>query len=160
MNYPYMPEGRGVEYVGAGNIYMKEAMRLCKEESTDAQHSTGAVVVRDGVILGKGANQSALKNGKLLAFHKEKFCVRRFLKIPSGQKYWLCPGCASSAQHAESRAVKDAVSKHSRKKVSGSNLFLYGHWWCCRPCWDRMIDVGISRVFLVEGATELFTRRG
>ncbi|MEI6304426.1 MAG: deaminase [Candidatus Taylorbacteria bacterium] len=159
MNYPYMPEGRSVEYVSSNNLYMKEAMKLCEEKSTDTQHPTGAVVVRDGVILGKGANQSAIKNSKLLTFHKERFCVRRLLKIPSGQKYWLCPGCASCRQHAESRAVKDAISRHGGGKVRGADLYLYGHWWCCKPCWDRMIKAGISRVFLVEGATELFTRK-
>lgn len=160
MNYPYMPDGRGVEYVSGDDVYMQEAERLSREESTDVQHSTGAVVVMKGDIIGKGANQSALKSKKLLRIHKDGFCVRRLLKIPSGQKYWLCPGCSSCKQHAESRAVKDAISKHGRNNVNGADLYLYGHWWCCKPCWDRMIDVGISRVFLVEGATELFTRRG
>jgi deoxycytidylate deaminase len=144
---------------------MKEAMRLRNTESTDVQHPTGAVVVKNGVTIGRGANQSALKNKKLLDFHKNKFCVRRFLKIPSGQKYWLCPGCASCKQHAESRAVRDALKasnagsfsgKPGSRPTDGANLYLYGHWWCCKPCWDNMIAAGINKVFLAEGAIGMF----
>jgi deoxycytidylate deaminase len=170
MNYPYLPKGRIIEYVSADDEFMKEAMRLRNSESTDVQHPTGAVVVKDGVVIGCGANRSALKNEKLLQFHKDTFCVRRFLKIPSGQKYWLCPGCASCKQHAESRAIKDALRKVKNAKgdstgkstiqlIAGADLYLYGHWWCCKPCWDNMIAAGIDRVFLVEGATELFTAK-
>ena len=143
---------------------MKEAIKFRDLESTDAQHPTGAVVVKDGVIIGRGANQSALKNKKLLDFHKNMFCVRRFLKIPSGQKYWLCPGCASCRHHAESRAIKDALRNLKGKpniangvsSTAGADLYLYGHWWCCKPCWDNIIVAGINRVFLVEGALEMF----
>ncbi len=156
MQYPYLPEGRTINYVSVENVFMKEAMRLRNEESTDMQHPTGAVVVKDGMVIGRGANQSALRNKRLLEFHRTKFCVRRFLKIPSGQKYWLCPGCASCEQHAESRACKDAIKKTEKGNVVGADLYLYGHWWCCEQCWDNMIAAGIDRVFLVEGALELF----
>ena len=154
--YPYLPEGRSIRYVSAQDVYMLEAARLRNNESSDHVHPTGAVVVLDGAIIGRGANQSALQNKRLLQVHKEGWCVRRFLKIPSGQKYWLCPGCASFTHHAEARAVKDALS-HT-PSVAGADLYLYGHWWCCKPCWDKMIAAGIENVFLVDGATQLFTR--
>jgi deoxycytidylate deaminase len=153
--YPYLPEGREVKYVPISNEFMTEAMRVRNTESTDFQHPTGAVVVHEGNIVGTGANQSALKNKKLIEIHKNGFCVRKFLKIPSGQKYWLCPGCSSCRHHAETRAVKDAIKNKSAK---GADLYLYGHWWCCQPCWDEMIAGGIRDVYLVDTADELFKK--
>jgi deoxycytidylate deaminase len=152
--YPYIPEGRTIKYVPVENKFIAEAKIVRDNDSTDCYHSTGAVVVLDGIIVGKGANQSLLKNSCLQKVHKDYFCVRRLLKIPSGQKYWLCPGCASPNQHAETLAVKDALKNKS--SVVGADLYLYGHWWCCKPCWDSMIVAGIKDVYLVEGADELF----
>jgi deoxycytidylate deaminase len=153
-SYPYVPEGRSIHYVSAHDVYMSEAERVRDNESSDLIHPTGAVVVLGGTIIGRGANQSALKNKRLLQAHKAGWCMRRLLRIPSGQKYWLCPGCASFRHHAEARAVGDALSKTA--SVAGADLYLYGHWWCCKPCWDKMIVAGIHNVFLVERATELF----
>jgi deoxycytidylate deaminase len=135
---------------------MQEAKVVRNTLSTDHNHATGAVIVRDGKILGRGANQSAIKNSILLGWHKKFLCVRKWLKIKSGEKYWLCPGCASYKMHAEPRAVKDAERTHSN--ISGADLYLYGHWWCCKPCWDSMIGAGIKDVYLVESATDLFKK--
>jgi deoxycytidylate deaminase len=155
-NYPYLPEGREIKYVAETDLFISEAKRIRKEFSTDEGHPTGAVVVLGDEIIGRGANQSALKNKKLIDLHKKGVCVRRFLKIPSGQKYWMCPGCSKNKHHAEARAVKDALK--NGKSPKGADLYLYGHWWCCKPCWDEMIAAGIKNVYLVEGATEQFKR--
>ena len=154
--YPYLPEGRTIKYVSLDNGFMREAKIVRDTMSTDLNHSTGAVVVLNGKIVGRGANQSALKNKKLLDFHKNIFCVRRFLGIPSGEKYWLCPGCSSARYHGETRAIKNALKNHG--SIQGADLYLYGHWWCCKPCWNAMITAGIRDVYLVEGATDLFKR--
>ena len=154
--YPYLPREGAILYVSAENEYMREAMRLRNECSTDLLNPTGAVVVLKGDIVGRAANQSALKNKRLMDFHKNVFCIRRFLKVKTGTKYWLCPGCASFRHHGESRAVKDALSRN--RNLAGADLYLYGHWWCCKPCWDTMLAAGIARVYLVEGAETLFRR--
>lgn len=153
--YPYLPEGRTIKYVPISDIFMAKAMNIRNAESTDFHHPTGAVTVLNGKIIGQGANQSALKNKKLIEIHKNGFCIRRFLKIPSGQKYWLCPGCSSCRHHAETRAAKDAVKNGN---AQGADLYLYGHWWCCQPCWDEMIKAGIRDVYLVDNAEELFKK--
>jgi deoxycytidylate deaminase len=155
MQYPYLPIGRAIQYVPASNRFMVEATRLRNECSTDIHHPTGAVVVKDGKIIGRGANQSSIKSKKLLAFHRDKFCMRRFLKVSSGHKYWLCPGCASSKHHAEARAVRDAL-KTNKLLVAGADLYLCGHWWCCKPCWDVMIGAGIRNVYLINDAKMMF----
>ena len=154
--YPYLPEGRKFIYVPITDSFMAETKKVTLELSTDRLWPTGAVIVKDGKILGVGANQSALKNDKLMKFHKEVFCVRRFLKIPTGQKYWLCPGCASSRLHSEPRAIKAAQSKYG--DITGADLYHWGHWWCCKSCWDAMIVAGIKNVYLVDGAKEQFKR--
>ena len=155
-DYPYLPEGRTIKYVHITDSFMAEAKRVRDEDSTERNHPTGAVVVLVGVIIGKAGNQAALKNKKLQEFHKNGLCMRRLLHIPSGQKYWLCPGCAKCENHAEWSSVRDALKR--KDNIRGADLYLFGHWWCCKPCWDSMIAAGIRDVYLVEGATEQFKR--
>jgi len=154
MTYPYLPEGRDIKYISIDNKFMAEACKIRNLESTDKNHSTGAVVVKGGKIIGKGANLSKIKNRFLLKVHKNGLCIRKLLKVRSGEKYWLCPGCASSKYHAEYRSVLDAELKG--EDTIGADLFLYGHWWCCKSCWDKMISAGINDVYLVDDANDLF----
>lgn len=152
--YPYLPEGRQILYVSENNPYMSEAKRAMLERSTDWVHPTGATVVFDGAIISRVANQSRLKSKKLIGLHKKGLCIRRLFKIPSGQKYWLCPGCALTKHHAETLGAKDAL----KKGVTGADLYLYGHWWCCKQCWDAMEEANIKNVYVLEGSDTLFNR--
>lgn len=146
---PYLPLGWDVLYVPEDNQWMKEAALSAGVLSTDAQHPTGAVIVKDGEIIGRGANRST--------FHKRIGCVRKFLRkffpVPSGKMYWTCRGC-SPRFHAEQLAIRDVIK--NGHKLEGSDLYLWGHWWCCQGCWDKIIDAKIERVFLTEGAKEKF----
>lgn len=154
VQYPYLPEGRAILYVPENNKYILAAKEIARTQSTDKQVSTGAVIVNAaGNILVGAANQSALKNKFLLETHKN-WCIRKLLKIPSGRKYWLCPGCASFRCHAESSAVEKAKKNHI--DISNCDLYLWGHWWCCKPCWDKMIEAGIRNVYLMESVDKLF----
>ncbi|HEY9584174.1 MAG TPA: deaminase [Candidatus Paceibacterota bacterium] len=154
INYPYLPEGREIKYVSADNIFMIEAKNSALRLSNERQHPTGAVIVAKGEIMARAGNKSALSNKKLIELHKNGLCVRRILKIPTGKKYWLCPGCASSKCHAEQLAVKDAKKKGL--DIKGADLYLWGHWWCCKPCWDNMIEAGIKDVFLLSESEKIF----
>lgn len=155
-NYPYLPEGKEIKYVKADNQFMKAAKEACRELSTDRHHPTGAVLVRDGRVILSSANQSAIKNKVLLALHQKGFCVRKILKISSGKKYWLCPGCASARNHAESRFMKEA--KRLGIKTAGADVYLWGHWWCCEPCWAAMIAGEVRDVYLLEGSERFFNK--
>ena len=153
---PYLPEGRRIEYVNLDNPFMHEAKWVAENLSTEQRHPTGAVVVKDGEIIGKGGNQSGLKNKTLRKLHNEKgVCVRKLIHAKTGTLYWTCPGCASPKSHAEQVATKDAQKKGY--DVTGADLYLYGHWWCCESCWSAMIDAGINNVYLLENADELFS---
>jgi deoxycytidylate deaminase len=158
IKYPYLPEGRTILYVAEDNKNMLAAKEFALKYSTDKQVSTGAVVVADsGEILASAANQTPIKNKFLLDTHKN-WCIRKFFKIPSGQKYWLCPGCASHKNHGEYRAVVALQKKFPNQTHVNCDLYLYGHWWCCKPCWDKMIEVGIRNVYLMQGVEKLFTK--
>jgi len=152
--YPYLPPERTINYVPSDHPWMHAAREFAREHATDRHMPTGAVIVRDESILGSGANRVPITNAWLMRLHKERLCVRRALKIPSGEKYWLCPGCASSKEHAEARAVRDVIQK--RHDARGAELYLWGHWWACKPCWDSLLSLGIERIYLMEGSERLF----
>ncbi|MBI4133149.1 hypothetical protein HY478_00895 [Candidatus Uhrbacteria bacterium] len=149
-----MPEGRTILYVAKDNPFMEAARRVCATRSTDRKHPTGAVIVRDHVIIGAAANQAGFRHPALVRFHETTLCLRRVFRVPSGTHYWLCPGCARPQNHSEPLALKNARSHgHDTKDA---DLYLYGHWWCCEPCWRAITEAGVRNVYLVEGATELF----
>ena len=158
ITYPYLPEGREILYVPDDNSFMAQAKSVCHTMGTEKQHPTGAVVVKNGQILGQAANMAGYTHAFLNNWHKKWMCVRRWFKIPSGQKYWMCPGCATNKNHAETRSVLEAIRVHGKEAVKDADVYLFGHWWCCKPCWDAMIEGGIKNVYLPESAKTGFRR--
>jgi hypothetical protein len=52
-----------------------------------------------------------------------------------------------------------ALKKKFPQKINTKlDLYLWGHWWCCKLCWDKMIEVGIKNVYLMEGVDKLFKK--
>ncbi len=147
INYPYLPEGREIKYVPSTDLYIAEAAIVALEHSLDDAVKTGSVVVKDGTIIGRGANGSD--------YHKTHECERVKLKIPTGQGYDLCEGCHPK-NHSEPRAIADARAHGN--DPHGADLYLWGHWWCCEPCWNAIIENGIENVYLMEGSERLFNR--
>lgn len=154
--YPYIPEGRSILFAPPDNPFILHSKDYALKYSTDQNHPTGAVVVKNDAILGEASNQSGYRKKLLIEAHKKWFCIRKWFKVKSGTKYWLCPGCATSKNHAETRACVDAIKKCGKEKVLGADLYLWGHWWCCKPCWDTMIKSGIKNVYLQEGSEITF----
>jgi deoxycytidylate deaminase len=147
IDYPYIPQGRTILYVPADNQFMIEAREYALKNSLDDAVKTGSVVVKDGIVIGRGANGSD--------YHKTHECERVKQKMPTGQGYELCEGCHPK-NHSEPRAVANAQA--SGHDTRGADLYLWGHWWCCEPCWKAMIDGGIGSVFLMEGSDRLFNK--
>ena len=158
--YPYLPVGQEIRYVSADHPYMVAAQAICQEESSDRLQPTGAVVALGGMIIARAANQAALCHPRWRGYHARGWCLRRVLKIKSGEKYWLCPGCASPDDHAESRAARLAMARARQDSLDLSNaeLYLWGHWWCCALCWAAIIEAGIGEIYLLEGSEVLFNR--
>ena len=147
MELPYLPEGKTILYVGVNHPFMEEARFMAEEFSLDAAHKTGAIIVKEGQILGGGANGSAL--------HKTNGCERKKQNIPTGEGYDICHGCHPE-NHAEQKAI--AFVLESSLLPKGADLYLWGHWWCCESCWNVMINAGIENVYLPEGAADLFKK--
>jgi len=146
--YPFIPEGRTIEYVPENNIFMKKARDFAKTNSLDKTMPGAAVVVKDSNVIGIGANGSI--------FHETNECVRVARRSESGKDYELCEGCHPK-NHSEFSAIADADAKgHS---TEGADLYLWGHWWCCEPCWKSIIQAKIKRVFLMKGSEILFNQK-
>jgi len=145
--YPYLPPDRVFLYVGSDNPHMLAAKAHAQANSLDATVPTGSVVVVGGTVVGCGANGSD--------YHKARQCERVRLGVPSGQRYDLCEGCHPK-NHSEPRAIADAHTKV--KFLQGADLYLWGHWWVCKDCWEAIIAAGIENVYLMEGSEKLFNR--
>lgn len=147
IKYPYLPEGRTIRYVGPDNEYMRMAREYAKEHSLDKTMPTASVVVKDGTAIAFGANGSD--------YHEKHGCERVRRGIPTGQGYELCEGCHPK-NHSERKAIFSAMEEGY--DALGADLYLWGHWWCCEPCWRSISEAGIRDVVLLEGSERLFNK--
>lgn len=145
--YPYLPEGRGIKYVADGNRYMFLAKLFARKNSLDKTMPGAAVIVKNGNVIGIGANGSD--------FHKTHQCQRVLLGCKSGEGYDLCEGCHPK-NHSEASAIANA--KIGEYETNGADLYLWGHWWLCKDCWDKMITAGIKDVYLLFGSEKFFNK--
>lgn len=145
VKYPYIPEGRTIKYVQIDNAFMQAASEYAKECSLDKAKPNASVLVKEGSIIGRGANGSD--------YHLHHECERVKQKILTGERYDLCEGCHPK-NHSEPKAILNA--KQNGFDPNGADIYLWGHWWCCKPCWDKMIEAGINDVYLLEGSEEIF----
>jgi len=147
VKYPFMHTKGKVGYVPADNKYMQAAKKVAREKSLDKVMPTGTVIVLNGEIIGRGANGSE--------YHDKFGCERVRLNIPTGQGYELCEGCHPK-NHSEPTAIRDA--HEAGHDTNDAEAYLWGHWWCCEPCWNAMIDNGIAKVYLMEDSEHLFNK--
>lgn len=145
--YPYLPKEGHIKYVAASNIYMQEAKKYASEHSLDKTMPNSSIIVKDGKIIGRGANGST--------YHDTHECERIKQNMPTGQGYELCEGCHPK-NHGEPKAIADAL-KH-KASLKGAELYLWGHWWCCEPCWNTMLKAGINTVYLLQNSEILFNK--
>lgn len=147
IKYPFLPEGRTILYVSEDNEFMQYAKQFAKENSLDKTMPNASVIVKDEKVIAAGANGSD--------YHENNVCERVKQNIPSGQGYELCEGCHPK-NHGEPSAIRDAEAKGV--DTNGADLYMWGHWWCCEPCWNEMIRAGIKDVYLLEGSEKLFDK--
>lgn len=113
------------------NTFFLKKAKIESMKSTDLRKQIGAVITKNGWIIGKGSNQATIKWGWFISWHKNN-CLRKIFNIERHTNYWLCPGCALYKNHAEARAVK-SIDPHIR--LDGKlELFLFGHSECCKRC--------------------------
>ena len=145
IKYPYLPEGSTILYVPISNPYMAEAKQYAKKYYDKLWQAGAAVVVKNNQVIGLGSignNPTHLQG-----------CERIKQNMPTGQGYDLCDGC-NPKFHSEPSAIRDAQSKGN--DTSGADLYLWGHWWFCEPCWNAMIVTGVRNVYLLENSRNAF----
>jgi dCMP deaminase len=147
IQYPFMHAKGIVDYVPADNEYMQAAKKVAREKSLDKTMPTGTVLVKDGKIIGRGANGST--------YHDEHGCERVRRNIPTGQGYELCEGCHPK-NHSEPTAIRNA--QEAGHDTKGAEAYLWGHWWCCESCWNAMIENGIAKMHLMDDSEHLFNK--
>lgn len=145
---PYIPKNRQISYVPISDKFIKQAKKYAKENSLDKNQPTGSVIVKEGKIIGRGANGSL--------YHEANECQRVKRGIPTGERYDLCKGCHPK-NHSERKALKEA--KDSGCDPKGADLYLWGHWWCCRPCWKAIVKNGIRNVYLLKDSEKYFNKK-
>jgi len=144
---PYFSGEMIFRFVSIENKFMKSAMLFARENSLDKIMPIGSVLVKDNNIIGLGANGSD--------YHNKNICKRISLNIATGQGYDLCEGCHYK-NHSEQRAISDAIIKGFN--IRGSDLYLWGHWWCCRWCRNLIISSNIKNIYLLEKSEILFNK--
>jgi deoxycytidylate deaminase len=148
IKYPYLPSGKSFKYVAHDNEFMIEARDARQRLSGDPSYPVGAVLVKDGRIIAKVGN--GYNQGKQI-----HICPRIVLECPSGTGYELCK-LHDDPGHAEQMAVK--IAQEQGIEIKGADLYMYGHWWACEPCWNKLINAGVRDVYLVDDAHERFSR--
>ncbi|MEM2916719.1 MAG: deaminase [Candidatus Woesearchaeota archaeon] len=145
--YPYIPEGKTILYVSAHHHIMKKLENYARAMSLDKEHPTASFVVRNGEIIGRGANGSG--------YHEKHGCERKKLNTPTGQGYELCEGC-HPRNHSEQKAIRYA--REAGHNTENADIYLWGDWWICEPCWKAILEARINDVYLMEGSEYLFNK--
>jgi len=145
--YPYTRENRTIKYVPENNKYIIIARNEALASSLDDFVKTGAVIVKDGTVIGTAANGSMT--------HKKYGCKRVELSSKTGEDYHLCEGCQPH-NHAEAKLLK--LMAKQQIDVSNGDIYLWGHYGICKHCWDLIERFNINSVYLLENANILFNK--
>ena len=152
----YYQQSSLYEYIEEDHPMMRLARRAAIKYSLTPTFPIGVIIVNDGEVISESANGNGYHEKNLNTPGHRGGCIRRYIskerekkgepKLKSGEGFELCPGC-STDYHAEARAIAETKDK---SKLRGAELFMYGHWWCCKDCWDKMNAVGIKKVYAIE----------
>lgn len=128
---------------------MQIAKKFAKDNSLDENMPTGSAIVYKDKVIGLGANGSD--------YHQKYGCERVKNNIPTGQGYELCEGCHPK-NHSEPKAIKNAQENHPEADLTHADLYLWGHWWACEPCWNAITEAGIKDVYLTANSHKSFNK--
>lgn len=143
IKYPYLPEGRSLLYVPAENAFMQEA-KAFMQRSGCRKHANAAVAVLNNQVVAKGSNAAMAVT----------ICPRVYKGYGTGEGYQYCKEYCGQQGHSEVMMVRDAQTKGI--DLAGADIYLYGHWWACKNCWDTMLAERVGNVYVTDKAHELF----
>ena len=113
--------------------YFMKITKDVSQRSTCLKRKVGAIIVKNCRVLSTGYN-GAPKNIKHCS---ATGCLRKKLRVPSGQRHELCRGL-----HAEQNAIIQAA--WHGVKIEGSTM--YSTYQPCIICVKMMINAGIKRL--------------
>ncbi|UCD73232.1 MAG: dCMP deaminase family protein [Candidatus Bathyarchaeota archaeon] len=117
--------------------YFMEITKIVAKRSTCLRHPTGAVLVRDKMIISTGYNGAP----RGLKHCTEVGCLRQKRNIPSGKFHELCRGA-----HAEINAIIQASLNGS----STEGAVLYCTSFPCAYCMKALINAKITKIIYLE----------
>jgi dCMP deaminase len=126
--------------------YFLKMAKFISSRSTCLRRNVGALAVREKRILATGYNGAP--SG--LAHCIDIGCIRKNLKIPSGQRQELCRGL-----HAEQNVIIQAVNH----KVDLKDSILYVTNQPCVTCTKMLISVGVKKIIILEGYPDELAKR-
>lgn len=148
IKYPYLPPGRAFKFVPEDHPHMRAAARAQKERAGDPLFPVGIVLVRDGQVVaqaGNGFNQGP----------QTHLCPRLLAGCKTGEGYDLCH-LHDPEGHSEPMLMKAA--RDAGIPTAGADVYMFGHWWMCEPCWKTLIDGDVRDAYLVDDAHLRFRR--
>ena len=129
--------------------------KVVAERSTCLRRKVGAIIVKNGVQLSSGYSGSPRKMEHCIDIGN---CLRRHLKIPSGQNYELC-----RSVHAEQNAIINAarngisifgakmyISSKKLKNAYGPEDEIKKIYAPCIICKKEIINAGLTTVYMRE----------
>ncbi len=128
------------------NEYFMGIAELVAGRSTCLSRQVGAVLVKDKRILATGYNGAP----RGIVHCEEVGCLRKKLKVPSGERHELCRGL-----HAEQNAIIQAALHGVG--VAGSEV--YSTVFPCVVCAKMLINAGVRRVVYLGDYPDKLTKR-
>lgn len=128
--------------------------RYFKIAKSEAEHSNclrrhiGAIIVKNGIIFGRGANKVP---ENVVSCREKGWCIRNVLNIPRGEGYDIC-----NSVHAEINAIVSV----SNNLLKDSTMYLVGYdamtgkpvenLDCCENCKASIIRAGIKVIYISQ----------
>ncbi|MBI4122307.1 MAG: hypothetical protein HY461_03165 [Parcubacteria group bacterium] len=144
IQYPFLPPGGAYNNTVSANHPFMLAAKRHMEQSGCRKHATSAVIVKDGAIIAQGSNAGTLV----------PICPRVYKGYGTGEGYRYCKEYCGQHGHAEIMAVRDGQAKGI--DMNSADIYLYGHWWACKNCWEAMQAAGINTVYVTDQSHEVF----
>jgi dCMP deaminase len=122
--------------------YFMDIVGLVSKRSTCIRRKVGAVLVRDKRILSTGYNgaPSGLRHCLDIG------CLRKEMKVPSGERHELCRGL-----HAEQNAIIQAALHGV--SIKDATMYCTNH--PCIICSKMIINSGIKRIIYRNGYSDM-----
>ena len=125
--------------------YMQQA-HIQKEKSACIRAKVGAVLVKDGLIIGQGYNNvvGGIDNCDKVG------CIRDILNIPHGEKREVCRAIC---------AEQIALTEAARNGISTDGATIYVTTYPCYICSKMLVSAGINEIIYDNDYPDKFSKQ-